>query len=187
MKKGLFKSLMAIVFLVAGSQAQAAVVLTLGPGDAVDSGNETSTSVIDAYVESTYGVTEVYKSDVSGTSGTGSDSGSFASSYNTTFSNSASDPMDALIEYVSGPTIDCPTCYLLVKDGNQKPAWYLLSLGDWDGEMSIDLQDFLPNQGAISHVTIYRGDGEVPVPAPLVVMAIGLVGMLGMRRMKRTV
>src|SRR5947207_2574058 len=70
----------------------------------------------------------LYKSEVSGTTGLGNDEGPYANSYQTTFSNSASDPADALIQYLGGGSIGCAACYLLVKGGNTDPAQYLFKL-----------------------------------------------------------
>jgi hypothetical protein len=52
---------------------------------------------------------------------------------------------------------------------------------------AIDVQDFWPDQGAISHVSIWGSSGQVPVPGPLVVMAIGLVGIIAARRVKKAI
>jgi hypothetical protein len=117
--------------------------------------------------------TLAYKSEVSGTTGLGGDSGSYASSYQTIFSNTATDPSDALITYLGGGSIGCTACYLLVKDGNNSPAQYLfdLTLAGWNGTDQIVLSGFWPAQGAISNVAIYNG---VPEPTTLGLMAVGL-------------
>lgn len=128
----------------------------------------------------------LYKSDVSGDlSGIGSDSGSFAASYVTTFSNTATDPADALIDYISGSSIVCPDCYLAIKDGNQTPSYYFYDLASWNGTDDIVLRDFWPLRGAISHVSIWGGDAttvtELPEPGILVLLSLGLIG-LGLSR-----
>lgn len=54
---------------------------------------------------------------------------------------------------------------------------------DWGWNTDVDGD----NKFAISHLAVYvRGD-TVPAPGPLVVMAIGLVGMLGLRRVKKVI
>jgi hypothetical protein len=132
-----------------------------------------------------------YKSDVSGTSGTGSDSGFFAGSYNTTFSNDADDPEDALIEHISGAFISCPECYLAIKDGSSDPNYYFYDLASWNGLDDIELQDFWPEKGAISHISIWGredgggGDDEIPEPGILFLMGAGLMGLGYARRRKQ--
>jgi hypothetical protein len=131
----------------------------------------------------------LYKSDVNGASGVGSDSGFLAGSYNTTFSNTADDPSDALITWISGtPSLTCTAvnqCLLVVKDGNQSPAQYFFDLytAGWDGSEDLFLQGFWPAQGAISHVSIWGPDEneccdrDVPEPGSLALLGLGLMGL----------
>ncbi|MBA2722373.1 MAG: hypothetical protein H0U56_05645, partial [Methylibium sp.] len=66
-------------------------------------------------VYSTFGLTNdgslslFYKAEADG----GADEGTFASSYNTVFSNTPADPSDALLSYIGGSVITCPECYLV--------------------------------------------------------------------------
>ena len=161
--------------------------LTITPADCGDgsggtlvceTGTETAESVIRAHIESTYGVTELYKMNVGG-----GEEGSFAGSYSTSFDNTPTDPEDAWIQYDGEPSISCPTCYLLVKDGNHNPAWYLFSIDSWNGMDDIHLDGFWPNQGAISHVSIYAG--EVPVPAAVWLFGSGLLGLVSIARRRK--
>jgi hypothetical protein len=153
-------------------------------------GNQTGTTDILAAIGPITGnAPELYKSDVTGAnSGNGSDSGSFSGSYNTKFSNSASDPSDALISYVAGqPVITSNPAYLLVKDGNQTPAWYLFNLSalGWNGTDALSLTGFWPDQGAISHVAIYGKTGTTRVPdggATVALLGVGLLGLGAIRR-----
>jgi hypothetical protein len=121
------------------------------------------------------------------------DVGSFASSYETAFFNTDTDPEDATITYVSGPSMTGDPLYLLVKDGNHDPIWYIFDLNSvspptpsvsWNGTETLQIQDFWPNGGAISHVSIY-GSATVPEPTTLMFLGLGLIGLAGVRRFKK--
>jgi len=111
----------------------------------------------------------------------GSDEGTFAGSYDTTFSNTPGDPEDALIEYLGGASITCPDCYLAIKDGNQNPSYYFFDLTSWNGVEDIDMDDFWVGPGAISHVSIWGVPGtpptNIPEPGMLLLLAVGLAGL----------
>jgi hypothetical protein len=124
------------------------------------------------------------------------DSGSYAGSYSTTFANTPTDPEDATITYGSGPSISGSPLYLLVKDGEaHTPVWYIFDLlnldsnGDnvvdysWNGTDTIMLDGFWPNQGAISHVSIFGPSNGVP-DGGLTAMLLGF-GVLGMTTLRR--
>jgi len=141
-----------------------------------------SAEQISAIVGVTVG--EVYKQNVGG-----SEEGSFAGSYTTTFSNTPTDPSDALIDYISGPSITGSSIFLYVKDGNHNPAFYIFNITGWNGTDDIVLSGFWPNQGAISHVTILTGGGtRVPDAGgtlALLGIAIGSLGLVRSRLAKR--
>jgi hypothetical protein len=115
----------------------------------------------------------------------GSEEGPFASSYTTTFSNSTSDPSNATIDYIGGSFISNPEKYLLVKDGNHTPTGYLYNISLWDGMEDLVLENFWPQGGAISHVSILtRGSAQVPDGgATLMLLGIGLMSVLTIRRL----
>lgn len=125
-------------------------------------------------------VTEQYKQNVGG-----SEEKPLAGSYSTTFLNSALDPSGATIEYTGGNIVT--NAYLFVKDGNQTPAWYLFNLTstglNWNGTETLNLSGFWPNQGAISHVSLFGGSSfPVPEPATLSLLGLGLFGLAAVQR-----
>ncbi len=182
-KSGLSAGLLTATLLT----TQAVNALVISPSDCDDfggsvtclTGNETATPDVLAAIAAVYPtLDEIYKQDVGG-----GESGSLSGAYTTSFSNSISDPMDALIEW-DGPAV-CSDCYVLVKDGNSTPAWYFFDLTSlWNGTDDLDLQDFWPNRGAISHVSLFGDTGVVPAPAISLLLGSGLV-MIGLSRRKR--
>ena len=113
----------------------------------------------------------------------GIESGSFAGNYTTVFSP-AGDPIDADITWDGGAFIS-DASWLEVKDGNHDPTTYLFDISSWDGMMLLDLNNFWPTQGAISHVSIWGG-GTITLPEPgtLSLLAIGFAGIAWVRRRK---
>jgi len=125
----------------------------------------------------------------------GPEEGSFAGSYSTVFSNTASDPEDATISYTGGASISCPACYLAIKDGASSPNWYFYDLAAWDGISDIVMTGFFPGKGAISHVSIWGGPAEeeggaeeegstVPEPASLLLFGVGVAATAARLRRK---
>ena len=160
--------------------ATSAHALSLSPGGEIPGLTFTNSNCDAACVSAKLGitVTEAYKADV----GAASDTGPFAGSYSTEFANTSSDPADFKITYGSGPSISCPNCYLLVKDGKNEPFQYLFNISSWNGTDTIFGTGFWPQNGAISHVAIYTGAGSVPEPASLLLLGAGMAGMAFFRR-----
>jgi len=166
-----------MAFMVLGMMSSASA-LTLTPGDADWSGSSPTNPKagdISGLVGSD--VYEVYKQDLSGP-----ESGAYAGSYETAFYNTPTDPQDATITYVGGTPISGDPLYLMVKDGNHDPIWYIFDLSNWNGTEAIYLQGFWPDQGAISHVSIY----SVSEPSTLLLLGAGLIGLglLGRRKFR---
>ena len=191
--------LVAFAVLIFSAQAQAllitansttSVIPTCPAGDTAceTAAASNDSNTINTYLESVFG-TRLYKSDFGGT-----EDGAFAGSYDTVFNelDSDGDPNGAVITYNAGSdSIACPSCYLLVKDGSNNPAWYLYDLdalviaAAWDGMETITLSGFWSGaglKGAISNVAIYGPASNVPEPGILALLGLGLVGMAVTRR-----
>jgi hypothetical protein len=113
-------------------------------------------------------------------------SGPLAGSYNGSFTADS-----GLISWTGTGQDDIirPDAYLLVKDGNHEPAWYLFNMTalGWDGS-SDDIVLFgfwSETQGSISHLTLYSGSGTtVPDGGSMLVLLGGAVTVLGFLRRK---
>lgn len=184
-------SALALAMGMAAGTANAIIMLTPATATATcdDNSNLGTLDAINTCFGTTYtDLTFGYKANVGGV-----DEGPYAGFYTTTFDNEPLDPEDALITWDGeGLFFDCPTCILIVKDGNQVPAQYLFDLGAWDGQESIQLTGFWPDQGAISHVEIWSGNGDgpddpgqIPEPGVLFLLGAGLLG-LGLARRRKS-
>ena len=197
--KNSIKILISLALAVVGSQAQALTIdgtaltvdtCTTDPlcyyGPSGSPASNPSTADIETAITyqggETVSLSEVYKEDVDD----GFDTGSFAGSYETTFSNTATDPNDATINWVTGTqSLLCGDCFLLVKGGIQDAPlanWYVFDISSWDGTSEIVLQNFWVDTGAISHVTIFDGGTNIPEPGMVALLSIGLIGMVVARR-----
>ena len=180
MKPPLRKFLIAASVLSLASIARA---LTLVPADAEFTGtNNSNLSPSEIGTAHSLGTLFLlYKAEVGG-----SDSGTFANSYNTAFLDTPTDPSGASITYVGMPALvpSSYPLYLYVKDGNQNPAYYVFDISAWNGIETITLSNFWPNQGAISNLQILGGNttGEIPprdLPGPSVPDGGSTVALLG--------
>lgn len=183
MKKYLMTLLVICGMFLIGVQAHAlsitpsntALIIATGQDMA---GNQNSTSKILEYIDAQGLVgtaTELYKQDVGG-----AESGVLANSYNAALSESG-----GVITFTGGSYIGDPQ-FMLVKDGNNDPWWYLFNLTNvWNGTETIELSGFWPNNGSISHVSLYgTSTTSVPEPATLILLGLGLLGIAGIRRKK---
>jgi hypothetical protein len=170
-------------------------VYTVDPSDAIavtaTTSNLGTLSAINTAFGSSYtNLNLLYKGD-SGLGG--SESGTFSGSYSYSIFSSPGNDFDSfLIEYTGGPAASCPTCVLIVKDGNNDPSQYLLSLDDWNGTDTISGSGFWSEtNGAISNVALWQGEGggpdpqSVPEPAPAALLGLGLIGVALTRMKKR--
>ena len=186
MKRTIQATIISALLMSAYAQA---VPLMLSPGGQAFDGDACgsdcgpgSSEILDwlnANVEGFDSSNELYKSDEDGDA-FGDDSGPFADDYTTEFMNSIGDPMDAIISLNRGGGISLAN-WLLVKDGNNSPVWYLFDISGWDGLMDISLTGFWPDNGAISHVAIYG----IPEPGTLALFGIGLALAAFSRRRKK--
>lgn len=184
--------------------ASAAMALQIDPAidAAIDSGDQNNTSVILAYINDNNltgfqlsSDTLMYKAEVPDEVGSPIDEqGLLSDSYTTTFYNSSTDPKDATITYDgSGDFVDPSNAWLLVKDGFHDPAWYLFNLTalGWSaGTETLQLLNFWPGSGAISHVALYGGSVQDPSGSPnvpdsgatIALMGIALAGLGFLKR-----
>ncbi|MCA8927357.1 MAG: hypothetical protein KDC18_04755 [Alphaproteobacteria bacterium] len=162
-----------------GAQALVIDAATLSPTDIAASGDENGTSQILAAIDQ-MGIdvgTEFYKDNVSS-----GEEKTLAGSYETVFSHTDSHPTYATITYGSGLIVG-PTAWLLIKDGNASPNWYLFDLTHeflWDGKETIEARNFFAGQGSISHVSLFGSGAVHPGPDDQAVNEPATLGAMGL-------
>ncbi len=115
------------------------------------------------------------------------EAGAYAPFYETAFSNSPSHPQNALIAYLGGgPSIPAGATYLYVKDGKQRPAFYVYDLlapaYAWNGSDDLTLENFWAPTGSITSVKIFGTPAAVPEVSSVSLLAIGLATRAWKRR-----
>lgn len=185
----LFGALVVAGMMGVASQAQA---LSISPSTTpVWYSNTTpalNAAAVASIVSSPVTLALVYKQDYGGGEG-----GTAAGLYSTSFVNTTG-PSGATISW-DGPSmaISCPTCYVVVKDGNNTPAQYLFTLNSWNGTENLNFSGFWPTNGSISHIAIYNnvtssGGGSIAaIPEPetyaMLLAGLGLVGFAARRKL----
>jgi hypothetical protein len=170
--------------LLISFQAQA---LVMNPSDAVattaDNSNLNTISEINSAFGTSYADLMLLWKGETDSSPAGQD-GSLVDSYEWNVDNPAN---SGTIDYVEGEdTASCPTCLLVVKDGDSEEAQYLFDLGSWDGVEQIALTDFWPDkEDAISNVAIWGGSTSVSEPGTLMLLSLGLLGLTYSRKLRQ--
>jgi len=122
------------------------MLITAGVTPTVMQGDNNSQAQINALIAPIVGGDFLYKGVPNGT-----EEGSFKESYSTLWNLSDLTPESFAIRYDGG--FSFTPSYLLVKDGNASPNWYLYDVQGWN--FTIYGRGFFPNQGSISHVSVY--------------------------------
>ena len=196
MKTKLSKSLL-LAALTAGMALNAqAILITSGTTVPLTFGdNNSNNDILNIIQASPYSVgAELYKENRAD----GSEAGAFLGSYDTTWGPTSLLDAEFTISYTGGNFISASSVYLLVKDGNNSPNWYLYNISGWNGTEAIRGQNFFGgNQTALSHVALYSPDptptGTPPTGTPgtnvpdggttVALFGLSLLGLGGMRRM----
>src|SRR5215204_5525637 len=114
-------------------------------------------------------ITEQYKQDLQPSA----ESGSFAGSYQTSLSPNG-DESGGTITYTGG-SILTGNIYLLIKDGDSDPSFYLFNITGWNGTETITLANFWAgDNGSISHLSLYTAPSTSVPDGGVTVALLGL-------------
>src|SRR5688572_873688 len=168
---------LALAALLAAATAVNAFALSLTPANAdffFQMGGDVGADDVETITPSNVQLIEVYKQNVGG-----SESGAFANSYTTVFAP-LTDPKGATISYdgAPDPVIGGTEIWALAKDG--ATGHYLWNISGWNGTEALIMSGLYPNQGSISHVSIFSNT-DVPrdTPPPRVPDGGTTVALLG--------
>jgi hypothetical protein len=178
--KTLTKLALAALLVAATATSSHALLITAGVTPAVAFGDDNGQAAIDAIIAPIVGSTLADYKDNKG----GVEEGSFQGSYNTTYNIVGLTSESFQIAYTGGSAISGGPIYLLVKDGNASPNWYLYNITGWNGTDAIQGQGFFPAQGGISHVAIYGNGTSVPDGGTTLLLLGAACGFVGCVRRK---
>lgn len=123
--------------------------------------NDTADRVATAVGVSPGSVGELlYKYDLGDDHGAGKESGGLSLTYSTSVDR---DEKGFTLSSVTGVFPIADASYLVAKDG--KHAHYIFSLAGWDGLEAIQVDGLWPDNGSLSHVSLYGGV-RTPVVVP---------------------
>lgn len=117
--------------------------------------------------------------------------------YTTVFTGEVGEPSGATITWDVDAMyyIACPSCYLVVQDGNHIPPQYIFDISTWNGQDTLVLSGFWLDKGAISNIAIWNdasnGGGTVAaIPEAetyaMMLAGLGLVGFAVRRKRGKT-
>jgi len=171
---------MAVLFVL-GIAYNAQAVINLSPASPflIASGDENNNQASIDAVNTDCGCTSTSAYKQNAPTPGGSEEGAFAGSYTTTMSATA-----FTITYDGSPDPSAPagTYYLIVKDGNASPNWYVFKF-TWDGQEQISGSNFFinptppPPNFSISHVEIRTNPLTVPEPSSIILLGFAFVGI----------
>ena len=173
--------------ILAAAMTLSAQAISLTPASSpLAFGDNPSQSVINSLISAWASEATLLYKATPGEGGGGSEAGSFANSYNTTYGTLTT--ASAIIAYTGPTAINLNSVYVLMKDGNIKAgnntpittSWYFYNVSGWNGTDSIEFSNYFNgNQGKISHISIYGTPG-VNVPdggSTLALIGLALAGL----------
>lgn len=166
-----FRSLYATVLACAAGTALALPISPADVGLIVATGTSTSQPNLST-IQTLTGVPDLYEAYKKDAPSTESGSHPYAGSYTATFNGDLSG--GTIVWDSPAAAIASSDVYMLVKDGNHEPTWYLFDLSTvWDGMETITLSGFWPAQGSISNIVIYAGQTTSVPDGGTTVLLIG--------------